>query len=150
MEKTREPRQHSASLEHDYVRQSRLAMKADVKLDKKTCKRTEGAAAAERVMIRDKSSAQVDTDPIRLTIFDNDNARPPAFVVQWMTPWLDHGTALTKSCLSHAEMRTGTAAGGLLSADTASTARRAIFSRPLPSWILGEEANERTSRTNNN
>ena len=62
-------------------------MKADVKLDKKTCKRTEGAAAAERVMIGDKSSAQIDTDPTRLTIFDNDNARPPAFVVQWMTPW---------------------------------------------------------------
>ena len=31
MEKTREPRQHSASLEHDDARQPRLAMEADSK-----------------------------------------------------------------------------------------------------------------------
>ena len=121
-----------------------------VKPYKKTRKRTEGAAAAERVMSGDNSSAQVDTDPIHLTSFGNDSARPPALNCSRNDALVDNGAGPTKPCLSPVEMRTGTAAEGLLSAGTASTAIRAIFSRPLPSWTLGEEANERTSRTNNN
>ena len=42
------------------------------------------------------------------------------------------------------------AAGGLLPAGTASTAMRTTFSRPLPSWTLGGETKERSSRTNLN
>ena len=45
MEKTREPRQRSASLEHDDARELHLAMEANVKSDKNTRKRTEDAAA---------------------------------------------------------------------------------------------------------
>ena len=41
-------------------------------------------------------------------------------------------------------------AGGLLPASTASTTMRTIFPRPLFSWSNGEEAKERTGRTNFN
>ena len=109
-------------------------MKAEVKPDKKTRKRMEGAAAADRVISRDDSSAQVDTDPIRLTRFGNDSARSPALNCSRNDALVDNDAAPTKPCLSPAEMRTGTAAGGLLSAGTASTAIRTIFSRALPSW----------------
>ena len=46
--------------------------------DKKTCKRMEGAVAAEGVINGDTSSAQVDSDPIRLTSFGDDFTGPPA------------------------------------------------------------------------
>ena len=134
MEKTRESRQHSANLEHDDARQPRLAMRADLKPDKKTRKRMEGAAAAERVMSGDNSSAQVDTDPIRLTRFGNESARSPALNCSRNDDLVDNGAAPTKPCFSPREIRTGTAAGGLFSAGTASTAIRTIFSRALPSW----------------
>ena len=71
--KMRETRQRSASLNQD-ARQSRLAMEEDVTADK-TRKRTEGVAAAARVISRGKSSAQVDTNPIRLTGFGYDSTR---------------------------------------------------------------------------
>ena len=54
METTREPGQRSASLEQG-VWQPRLAMEADVTIDTKTGKRTEGAAAAEQVISGDNS-----------------------------------------------------------------------------------------------
>ena len=45
MEKTREPRQRSASLEHEDAQQPRLVMEVDVKSDKKTRKRTKDTGA---------------------------------------------------------------------------------------------------------
>ena len=57
MEKTRETKQRSASLEQD-ARQPRLAMEADGISDTKTCNRMEDAA--ERVIGGDNSSAEVD------------------------------------------------------------------------------------------
>ena len=72
MEKPREPRQRLASPEQD-ARQPRLAMEADVTKGTKTRKRTEGAAVAERVISGDNSSAQVDTDLIRLTSFGEES-----------------------------------------------------------------------------
>ena len=80
VEKTGGPRQQrSASLEHDDARQPLLAMEADVTSGKKTRKRTEGAVAAKRVIGGDTSSAQVDTDPIRLSSFGDDSTRTPVF-----------------------------------------------------------------------
>ena len=149
MEKTREPKQRSASVEQD-ARQPRLAMEADVITDTKTRKRTEGAAAAERVISGDNSSAQVDTVPIRLTSFGDDSTGPPAFPCSRDDALRDKGAAAPKPCLSPAKMRTRTAADGLLPAGTAPTAMKAILSRPRPSWTLGGKAKESTSRTNNN
>ena len=150
MEKTREPRQRSASLEHDDARQPRLAMEADSKTIQEDSQAHGGRRWSRTSDEWDNSSAQVDTDPIHLTSFGNDSARPPALSCSRNDALVDNGPAPTKPCLSLLEMRTGTAAEGLLSAGTASTAIRTIFSRPLPSWTLGEETNERTSRTNNN
>ena len=70
MEKTKETRQHSAGLEQE-AQQQLLATEADVPTVAKTRKRKEGAAAAERVISRDNSSAK----DIRLIL------------VQGMTPW---------------------------------------------------------------
>ena len=75
MEKTREPRERSASLEQD-ARQPSLAIETGVTKDTKTRKRMEGTAAAERVVSGDNSYVQVDTDPIRLTSFDEDYTGP--------------------------------------------------------------------------
>ena len=106
MEETREPRQCSASLEQD-ARQPRLVVNADVISDKKTRKRTEGAAAAERVISGDSSSI-----PIRLTSFGDDFTGPPDLSCPKNDALVDSGAAPPKSCLSPAEMRTRTAADG--------------------------------------
>ena len=123
-------------------------MEADVTIDTKTRKRTEGAAAAERVISGNNSSAQVDTDPIRLTSFGDDPPGPPALHGSRDDALEDEGAEAPKPCLSPVEMRTQTVACGLFRADTASTAMRTIFSRPLPSWTF-EETKKRTSRINN-
>ena len=69
MEKTRGPRQRSASPEHDNVRQPRLAMEVDVKSDMKTPKRTEDAAT-DQAMKGDRCSAKrVQAGPTSLTSF---------------------------------------------------------------------------------
>ena len=77
MEKTRDTRQRSASLEQG-ARQPRLAMEADVKSDKNTHNRTTDVAA-ERVISGNNCSAnQVDPDQICLTSFGDDSTGPPA------------------------------------------------------------------------
>ena len=98
----------------------------------------------------DSSSAQVDINQIRLASFDDDSTGPPAFPCSRDGALVDEGTAAPKPCLPPAEMRTPTAAGGLLPAGTASRAMKTFFSRPTPSSTLGEEAREITSRTKNN
>ena len=127
-EKMRETRQRSASLEQD-AQQSRLVMEADVTSDKKTRKRTESAAAAERVISGDNSPAQVDTDAIRSTSFGMKSE--PLALSRRDDVLVDRGVAAPRSCLSPVEMRTLTAAGGLLPVGIASTAMRIIFPRPF-------------------
>ena len=61
-----------------------------------------------------------------------------------------NGAVTPKPCISPAEMRTRTAADGLLPAGTASTVMRTIFSRPLPSWTLVKEAKGKPSQIDNN
>ena len=120
-------RQHSASLEHDEAGQSRLATEADIPADKKTRKRTEGTAAADRAKhdIGDSSSAQVDPGPTSSTRFGM-KAEPHAFPCR-DDALVDKSAAAPKPCLSPAEMRTLTAAGDLLLAGRASTVTRIIF-----------------------
>ena len=146
MKKTEEPIQRSASLEQD-AQQPRLAIKADVTKDAKTRKRTEGAATAERVISGYNSSAEVDPDPICLASFGDDSTGPPALPCSRDNALVDNGASAPKPCLSPVEMRTRTAAGGLLPAGTASTATRTIFLRPLFSWSLVGETKKRICRT---
>ena len=57
-----------AGLEHA-ARQPRLAAEADVEPNTKTCKRTEGASAADRVKNGKRSSVRIDDGPTCLTSF---------------------------------------------------------------------------------
>ena len=131
MDRTRETNQLLAGLEHD-VRQPRLAMKGDVTSDKKTRKRTKGAAAG-RAMSGDKSFARVDHDPMCVTSFGDDSTGPPALPCCRDDALVDKGAEAPKLCLSPVEIRTLTAAGGLLPTGTSITATRIIFRQP-PLW----------------
>ena len=122
----REIRQLLASLEQD-ARQPRLTVGADVTSDKKTRKRTEGAAAAERVISEGNSSAQVDTDPIHLTSFGDDSTGPPIFPCLRDDALVDNGAAAPKPCLSQVEICKPTTAGGLLPTGKTSIAMKTLF-----------------------
>ena len=124
MEKTKETRQRLADLEED-AWQPRLAMKADVKTDTKTCRRTEDAAADQVMNGESRSAKRVDAGPMSSTSFGM-KAEPPAL----LDALVDKGAAAPKLCLSPIETRTLTATGGLLLAGTASTATRTTFHQP--------------------
>ena len=126
-EKMRVTNQRLAGLEHE-ARQPRLATKADVEPDTKTCKRTEDASAAERVK---NSSARVDDGATSLTIFGM-IAEPPAPEKCIDDVLVSRGTEAPKPDLPLMEVRIlSSAAGGLLPASAASTTMRVIFPRPL-------------------
>ena len=72
----------------------------------------------------DNSSAQVDTDLIRLTSFGDDFTGLSALPCLRNDALVDNGAAVPKPRLSPAEIRTLTATGGLLPAGKASTATR--------------------------
>ena len=122
--------QRLASLEQD-SRQSRLAMEANVPADKKTRKRTEGAATAVQAKHGDNCCAnRVDPDPNRSTSFSNDFTKPPALPCLRDDALVGNGVTAPKSCPLPLKIRTPTAAGGLLPAGTTSTATRTSFDRP--------------------
>ena len=130
MQKTRETRHRSASLEKG-AWQSGLAMEADVTSDKKTRNRTEDVAA-ERVISGDNCSAnQVDPDQMCRTSFGDDSTGPLALPCSRDEALVDNDAATPKPCLSPVDLRTPTAAGGLLPTGTASTVIRTIIPRPF-------------------
>ena len=138
-----------AGLEHE-ARQPRLATEADVEADKKTRKRTKDASAADREKNGDNSFARrVDDGPMSLTSFGM-IAERPAPEKSIADDLVHKGAEVPNPCLSPVEMRTPTATGGLLPAGTASTEMRTIFSRPLPSWTLGEDTKTITDQRNIN
>ena len=131
-----------ASLEHD-ARQPRFAMEAGGQADTKTRQRTEDAAKTVQAMHGDSVSAnRVDPDPMCSTTFGV-KVEPHALPCR-DDGLAENGAAVPKSCLSHLEMRSPTAAGGLLPAGMATTATRTTFHQ-LPLWFcLAEETNSRT------
>ena len=144
LEKTRETNQPPAGLEHD-ARQPHLAMEADITSVKKTCKRTEDAAASG-AMNEDSSFVQVDHDPMCLTSFGDDFTEPPALPCYRDDVLIDKGAEAPKSCLLTMKMRTQTAAGGLLPDGIASTVTRTIFLQPhLWNFCQPEEIHFRTT-----
>ena len=125
-------------------------MEADVTANKMTRKRMEDVAA-ERLISGDNSSPQqVDTDPICRIIFGDNPTGPRALLCSRDDALVNEGAAAPNPYLLPVKMRPPTAAGSFLLAGTTSTAMRTFFPRPLPSWTLGEEAEEITRRTNNN
>ena len=134
----RATKQRLAGLEQD-VRQSRLAMEANVPSDTKTRERSESAAAAVQAKHGDSCSAKwVSAGPTSSTSFGDDFTGPPALPCSRDDALVNNGAAARKSCLSPSEMRTPTAAGGLLPANTASTATRTTFDQP-PVWFFPTE-----------
>ena len=113
------------------ARQPRLATEEDVEPNKKTRMRTESAFTADRAMNGDSSSTRVDGGPTSLISCDM-IAEPPTLPCM-DDAVVDRGTEAPKPCLSPVEMRTPKAVGGLLPADTASTAIMMIFSPSPPS-----------------
>ena len=81
----------------------------------------------------DSSSARVDYGSTSLASFGT-IAEVSAPETSIRDALVDKGAEAPKPCLPPAEMRTPTAAGGLLPAGIASTATRTTFSRPLSSW----------------
>ena len=140
--------QHLARLEQD-ARQSRLAMEADGQASTKTRERTEGAATAAQAMRGDCSSARrVEPGPTKSTSFGM-KAEPPALPCRDVSV-VECGAAAFKSCLPSMEMRTSTAAGGLVPTGDASKASETTLNEPPLRFCLTEETdlkaeNSRTS-----
>ena len=116
--------QRQAILEQD-TRQPRLAMVVDGQADKNTHERTEGAATAVQAMHGDSCSAnRVDPNPMCSTSFGDDCTGPLALPCSKEDALVDNSAAAPKSCLSSLEIRTTTAAGGLLPAGETATATK--------------------------
>ena len=120
--------EHVTRLEHG-ARQPRLAMEADGPADTKTSGRTEGAATAAQAMRGDGFSARrVEPGP---------NTNSTSFGVKAETPALpcrddvvvESGEAASEFCLPSLEMRSSTAAGGLVSTGEASKAKETNFNQ---------------------
>ena len=137
--------QRLASLEQD-ARQPRPTMEADVPINKKTRERTEGNATAVQAKHGDSCSAdRANPDQKSSTSFGDDFTGPPALPRSKDDVLVGKSAAEPKSCSSPLEMRTPTAAGGLLPAGITFTATRTAFDQP-PLWFCpSEDTNLRTS-----
>ena len=121
--------QYAARLEQD-ARQPRLAMEADGPAVTKTRERTEGAATAVQAMRGDGFSARrVEPGPNTKSTSFGVKAEPPAFPCRDGVV-VECGDAASESCLPSLEMRSPTAAGGLVPTGEASTAKETNFNQP--------------------
>ena len=122
--------QRLTRLEHD-ARQPRLVMEADGQVYTKTRECTESAATAVQAMYWDScSTIRVDPDPMCSTSFGDSCTGPPTLLCSREDALVDNGTVVLKSWLSPFEMRSPTAAGGLLPTDETSTASETTFNQP--------------------
>ena len=135
--------EHVRSLEHG-ARQPRLAMEADGPADTKTRERTEGATTTVQAMRGNGFSArQVEPGP---------NINSTSFGVKPKTPALpcrdddvvESGDAAPQSCIPSLEMRSSTAAGGLVLTGEASTATETNFNQPPLRFCSTEETDLET------
>ena len=146
MKMTRGKSQREASLEHD-VRQPRLAMEADGPAVTKTHERTEGAATALQAMHGDSCTAQDIQDGPKTSTSFGVKAEPPDLSCR-EDVLVENGAASPKSCLPSSDMRSPTAAGGLLPTREASTATRTTFNQSRFRFYSIEETDSKTnSRT---
>ena len=121
--------QHVASLKHD-ARQLRLAMEADGPADTKTRKRTKGAATRVQAVHGDScSETRVDPGPKTNSTNFGMKDEPPDLPCG-EDVLVENGAAAPKSCLPSLDMRTTTAAGGLLTTGETSMATKITFNEP--------------------
>ena len=125
-------------LEHG-ARQSRLAMEADGPADTKTRERRKGAATAVQAMRGDGFSARrVEPGPNTNSTSYGVKAEPPALPCRDDVV-AESDDAASESCLPSLEMRSSTAAGGLVSTGEASTATETNFNQPPPRFCSTKE-----------
>ena len=116
-------------LEHG-ARQPRLALEADEHANTKTQERTEGAATTVQAMRGDSCIAeQKAQDGPKTSITFGVEAEPPDLPCR-EDVLVEDGATAPKSCLPSLEMRTTTAAGGLVPTDKPSTATETNFNQP--------------------
>ena len=132
--------QHLSSQEHE-ARQSRLAMEADGPANTKTQERTEGAATAVQATYGDSCTAEqkVQDEP-KTSITFGVEAEPPGLPCREDFSIEDVATG-PKSCLPSLEIRSPTAAGGLVPTGEASTATETTSNEPLLRFYATEEMN---------
>ena len=142
-DETRIMEQHAASLEQD-ARQPRLAMEADGPANTKTRKRTESAATAVQAM-RSFSARRVEPGPKTSTNFGM-KAKPPDLPCR-DDVLVEDGAVAPKSRLTSLEMRSTTAAGGLV--PTGKTSITAARSPPTSHFFGSSRPRRRIQRTKN-
>ena len=131
---------HLTRLEHG-ARQPRLAMEADGQANTKTRERTEGAATAVQAMRGDGFSARrVESGPKTNSTSFGVKAEPPALPCRDDVV-VESSVAASESCLLSLEMRSSTAAGGLVLTGEASTASGTTSNEPLLRIYKTEEMN---------
>ena len=132
--------QHVTSLEHG-ARQPRLAMEADGQANTKTRERTEGAATAVQAKRGDCFSAcRVEPGPNTNSTSFGVKAEPPALPCRDDVV-VESGPAAFESCLPSMEMRSSTAAGGLVPTGEVSKASETTSNEPFLRFYETEEMN---------
>ena len=145
---TRLLEQLSACLEHE-ARQPRLAMEADGPANTKTQERTEGAATTVQAMRGDSCTAEQKVqDGPKTSITFGVEAEPPDLPCR-EDVLVEDGATAPESCLPSLDMRSPTAAGGLLPTGEASTATRTTSNEPLLRFYATEEMNPEDSKKEN-
>ena len=133
--------QRLTRLEHD-ARQPCLATETDGPANTKTLERTEGAATALQAKHGDSCTAQrVQDEPKTSTCFGV-MAEPPDLPCR-DDLLVENGAAAPKSCLPPLEMRTATAAGGLLPTGEISTATKTTYNKSPLRLYSAEETNSK-------
>ena len=139
-DETRGMNEHVTSLEHG-ARRPRLARKADGHANTKTQERTEGATTAVQAMRGDScTSEQKVQDGPKTSISFGMMAEPPDLPCRGHV-LVEEGATSPKSCLPSLEMRSPTAAGGLVPIGEASTAMETTSNEPLLRFYATEEMN---------
>ena len=145
MEDWRSIYQHVTSLKQD-AQQPRLAIEADRSANTKTRERTEGVATAFQVMHRDSFSA-TRAEPGPKTNSTNFGMMVEPLDLPCREDVLvENGDASPKSCLPSLEMRSPSAAGGLLPTGERSTATKTTFDQP-PLRLSTKETNCKKTST---
>ena len=127
-------------LEHG-ARQPRLAMEADGQANTKTRERTEGAATAVQTMHGDScTTAQNIQDGPKTSITFGMEAEPPDLPCR-EDVLIEDGATTPKSCLPSLDMRSPTAAGGLVPTGEASTSKKTNYNQSPLRFCSTKETN---------
>ena len=131
-------------LEYD-ARQPRFSMEADGPANTKARERTEGAVTAVQATHWDSCTAQKVQNGSKTSSSFGMKAKPPALPCR-DDVLVEYGATAPKSCLPSLEMRSSSAAGGLLPAADTSTATRTTFNKSPFRLYATKEANSKKKK----